>query len=112
MTLRETRQELGRIESTVAMIAGLQFLLYLLSELYRRVVNNGFTARAIRGEEDGGNDEDLNRLGGVLDEDETGSRAERLKKMKEMRAKPSMVNVTRFGQCIAVLTSGGDAQGL
>ena len=93
------------------MIAGLQFLLYLLSELYRRVVNNGFTARAIRGEEDGGNDEDLNRLGDK-NEDETGSRAERLKKMKEMRAKPSMVNVTGFGQCIAVLTSGGDAQGL
>lgn len=94
------------------MIAGLHVLFCLLREIYSRVVNNRFTARAGSGAEGGGNDEDLNRLEGMLDGDETGSRAERSKKMKEMRAKPSMVNVTGFGQCIAVLTSGGDAQGL
>ena len=90
--------------STVTMIAGLHYVLYLLSELCRRVLPGRFTDRAIANGRSPGRPEETDRL-----QDNSPGRAG---KMKSVRAMPSMVNVSGAGQSIAVLTSGGDAQGL
>ena len=88
------------------MIAGLHYIIYLLGEICRRVLPGRFTNRLIRN-------------GGSPRQSEEGDRyldhpSDKAEKMKSFRAKPkpSMVNVNGFGQSIAVLTSGGDAQGL
>ena len=86
------------------MIAGLHYVLYLLSELCRRVLPGRFTDRAIANGRNPGRPEETDRL-----QDNSPGRAG---KMKSVRAMPSMVNVSGAGQSIAVLTSGGDAQGL
>ena len=92
------------------MIAGLHFILYLLTELYRRVITNRHPRRAVNGIGAGQDYKEVNRE--VFDdEDENDPLFERRQKTKVGRVHPSMVNVTGFGQCIAVLTSGGDAQG-
>lgn len=93
------------------MIAGLHFILYLLTELYRRVITNRHPGRAVNGIGAGQDYKEVNRE--VFDdEDENDPLFERRQKTKVGRVHPSMVNVTGFGQCIAVLTSGGDAQGM
>ena len=88
------------------MIAGLHYILYLLGEIYRRVLPRRFTDRAIRNGKSPQKPEEADRF---LQDSSSSDRAE---KMKSLRGKPSMVNVHGFGQSIAVLTSGGDAQGM
>ena len=92
--------------SSVEMIAGLHYVLYLLGEIYRRVLPGRFVDRAIR---HGGSPQKSDEADRFLQPSSSPDKAE---KMKSLRAKPSMVNVHGFGQSIAVLTSGGDAQGL
>ena len=86
------------------MIAGLHYVLYLLSELCRRVLPGRFTGRAIGNGRSPQKSEETGRF-----EDNSPDKAT---KMKSLRGMPSMVNVSGAGQSIAVLTSGGDAQGL
>ena len=94
-----------KLNFAVNMIAGLHYLLYLLGEIYRRVLPGRFTNTAIGNGERHQKSADEDRF--VLE-----SSSDKHSKMKSLRAKPSMVNVSGFGQSIAVLTSGGDAQGL
>jgi hypothetical protein len=87
------------------MIAGLHYILYLLAEICRRVLPGRFTDRAIG---NGGSPQKSEETDRYVE----SSSVDKAAKMKSLRAKPSMVNVNGFGQSIAVLTSGGDAQGL
>ena len=88
------------------MIAGLHYVLYLLGEICRRVLPGRFTDRAIRSGKSPQKSEEADRF--LQD----GSSSDKAEKLKSLRCQPSMVNVHGFGQSIAVLTSGGDAQGL
>ncbi|XP_028405982.1 ATP-dependent 6-phosphofructokinase, liver type-like [Dendronephthya gigantea] len=86
------------------MIAGLHYVLYLLAGIFRRILPGQTTVKTLDNEESCGSCENADRR---LNNMENSSGKE-----KALRGQPSMVNVTGFGQSIAVLTSGGDAQGM
>lgn len=85
------------------MIAGLYYVIYLLSGIYRRLLPGRFAGKAKGDEGASQNWEEEDRYDTI--DGYTGVRS------KPLQAEPSMVNVNGFGQSIAVLTSGGDAQG-
>lgn len=85
------------------MIAGLHYVLYLLAEVLRRILPGQTTGKTLGNGESSQSCDNSDRFINSMD-NSSG-------KGKSLRVEPSMVNVTGFGQSIAVLTSGGDAQG-
>ena len=81
-----------------------QVILYLLTELSRKLKQLMFGPDARSGFKQEAHGTDV--LDGTDDDPATGKR-----EAFGRSRRPTMVNVDGFGQCIAVLTSGGDAQG-